>query len=374
MELFLTNAGQSLLYKVQGGKTLNFLRFGLGDGKLNGQAIQPLTNLINPKMSVELKRLDVKNDRVILGAFLDNKELTEGFYQRELGIFAEDPDTKAEILFMYANSADTSDYIDGNTGRVIEENLTVEIYISDVANISAVINESLVYALKSETGATVTATIDPNTYIMTIQLKNIDGTVLSEQQIDLPLETMVMDASYADGTLTLKLQNGTTVPIDISSIVSGLVPEGRTIAGIDLKDNITKAELQNALGMGDKENTSNKTTTLDENSTDTQYPSAKAVFEAIKNAGNVLAFENITVETSFWVEDTTYEEFGYKADISCEGVTAEYFSDVTFGVTEAISGNYAPISLTGAGTVTIYTVEQPESTIIIPSIICSKGA
>ena len=26
MELFLTNAGQSLLYKVQGGKTLNFLR------------------------------------------------------------------------------------------------------------------------------------------------------------------------------------------------------------------------------------------------------------------------------------------------------------------------------------------------------------
>ena len=289
MELFLTNAGQSLLYKVQGGKTLNFLRFGLGDGKLNGQAIQPLTNLINPKMSLELKRLDVKTDRVILGAFLDNKELTEGFYQRELGIFAEDPDTKAEILFMYANSADTSDYIDGNTGRVIEENLTVEIYISDVANISAIIDESLVYALKSETGATVATTIDPTTFIMTIQLKNIDGKVLSEQKIDLPLETMVMDASYANGTLTLELQNGTTVPIDISSIVSGLVPEGRTIAGIDLKDNITKTELQNALGMGEKENTSNKTTTLNENSTDTQYPSAKAVFEAIKNSQPTIA-------------------------------------------------------------------------------------
>ena len=123
-----------------------------------------------------------------------------------------------------------------------------------------------------------------NTFIMTIQLKNIDGKVLSEQQIDLPLETMVMNASYANGTLTLTLQNGTTVPIDISSIVSGLVPEGRTIAGIDLKDNITKAELQNALGMGEKENTSNKTTTLNENSTDTQYPSAKAVFEAIQNS------------------------------------------------------------------------------------------
>ena len=90
--------------------------------------------------------------------------------------------------------------------------------------------------------------------------------------------------------------------------------------------------------------------------------------------GNILTFENITVATTSFVEDTTYEEFGYKAEIPCTGVTADFFSDVTFDVAEAISGNYAPISLTGAGTVTIYAVEQPESTITIPSIICSKGA
>ena len=87
-----------------------------------------------------------------------------------------------------------------------------------------------------------------------------------------------------------------------------------------------------------------------------------------------LIFENITVAATAWIEDTTYEEFGYKAEIPCTGVTADFFSDVTFDVTEAISGNYAPISLTGDGIVTIYAVEQPESTIIIPSIICSKGA
>lgn len=90
--------------------------------------------------------------------------------------------------------------------------------------------------------------------------------------------------------------------------------------------------------------------------------------------GDILIFQNITVPTSLWQEDSTYEEFGYKADIPCEGVTADFFSDVTFDVTEAISGNYAPISLTGAGTVTIYAVEAPEITITIPSIICSKGA
>ena len=94
----------------------------------------------------------------------------------------------------------------------------------------------------------------------------------------------------------------------------------------------------------------------------------------IMGVGNILTFENITVGTTAFVGDTTYEDFGYKAEIPCLGVTADFFSDVTFGVAEALSGNYAPISLTGAGTVTIYAVEQPESTITIPSIICSKGA
>lgn len=90
--------------------------------------------------------------------------------------------------------------------------------------------------------------------------------------------------------------------------------------------------------------------------------------------GNIIIFENITVETTSFVEDTTYEEFGYKAEIPCEGVTEEFFPEVVFGVSDATSGNYSPICLSGDGIVTIYAVEQPESTITIPSIICSKGA
>ena len=91
-------------------------------------------------------------------------------------------------------------------------------------------------------------------------------------------------------------------------------------------------------------------------------------------AANILVFENKTVATTAWVEDTTYEEFGYKADISCAGVTDDFFSDVVFGVSEAVSGNYAPISLTSAGIVTIYAVELPSANITIPTILCSKGA
>lgn len=90
--------------------------------------------------------------------------------------------------------------------------------------------------------------------------------------------------------------------------------------------------------------------------------------------GNILTFSNITLETTVWVEDTTYSEFGYKADIPCTGVTEEFFPEVVFGVSDATSGNYSPICLSGDGIVTIYAVEAPESAITIHAISCSKGA
>ena len=87
-----------------------------------------------------------------------------------------------------------------------------------------------------------------------------------------------------------------------------------------------------------------------------------------------LIYENMIVSVSDWIADDTYEQFGYKADISCEGVTEEFFSDVVFGIEEAISGNYAPISKTSEGIVTIYAVDIPEGDITIPTIKCIKGA
>lgn len=145
MKLYLTAVGQALLYKAQGGQTLKLTRFGLGNGELGGQAIQELTALINEKMSSNITKLNVNTNKVVVGMSFTNSELTEGFYFRELGLFAEDPDSGEEVLYMYANAAEASDYIDSNTGKVIEENLDVEIIISDVKNITATIDGSLVY-------------------------------------------------------------------------------------------------------------------------------------------------------------------------------------------------------------------------------------
>lgn len=100
-------------------------------------------------------------------------------------------------------------------------------------------------------GTKLGLSIDEN-YIMTLQLLNGTGEVLSEKQFDFPIESTVVNAKYANGTLTLILQNGNEVPINVSDIVRGLVSSSFKIAGIDMTDDITAEELIKALGVDNK--------------------------------------------------------------------------------------------------------------------------
>lgn len=88
--------------------------------------------------------------------------------------------------------------------------------------------------------------------------------------------------------------------------------------------------------------------------------------------GASLLFKNKSVASSLWVADTTYTEFPFKADISCAGVTAEHIPNVVFNVTEAMSGNFAPVADTLSGYVRIYATEKPTTGITIPLIECKK--
>ena len=84
-------------------------------------------------------------------------------------------------------------------------------------------------------------------------------------------------------------------------------------------------------------------------------------------------FQNVTVAASAWANSSTYAGYPFAAVISCAGVTAEHVPEVTFGVTEATGGNFAPVALSGAGTVTIYAAEKPGGSITLPVIKCEKA-
>ena len=91
--------------------------------------------------------------------------------------------------------------------------------------------------LEAESGTHISLMVDSD-YKMTIKLLNKEGIVLSSGTVDLPIESLITKATYANGKLTLIFQSGDKSVIDISSLISGLVPETRTINGKPLATDV----------------------------------------------------------------------------------------------------------------------------------------
>lgn len=142
----LTNKGRALQAKAQAGVELVYTKAVIGDGNLGNQSIGPLTNVISAKKTYPLTRFSYTGNMASVGFDLTNQDVTTGFYFREIGIFATDPD-EGEILYWYANAGNTDDYIPpGGGSDVIEKTFDVLIFVGTSVNVSAVINESLIYA------------------------------------------------------------------------------------------------------------------------------------------------------------------------------------------------------------------------------------
>lgn len=87
----------------------------------------------------------------------------------------------------------------------------------------------------------------------------------------------------------------------------------------------------------------------------------------------VKIFSGVSVAASAWVSDSTYAAYPYAASITCPGVTASHVPEVVFGAAEAASGNFAPVALSGSGTVKIYAATKPTAAITVQSITCIKA-
>ena len=203
--------------------------------------------------------------------------------------------------------------------------------IPDVSNfIDKNVNNLVNYTLKTNTGSLIDLEINQTTYVVTLSLKDQDGNVISTDTIDLPLENVVVSGSY-DSTnqkIVLTLQSGDTVDIPVGALVSGLQSEitSQNKLASDLVDDsnsgnkfvttsekqiwnnkydkpsggIPKIDLANAVqssldkadtsiqDVSGKEDKTNKVTSLSSSSTDTQYPSAKCVYDIIGDVETIL--------------------------------------------------------------------------------------
>ncbi|MGW9124568.1 phage tail-collar fiber domain-containing protein [Paenibacillus chitinolyticus] len=147
----LTNKGRNLQAKAQTGVTLNYTRMGVGDGQLGGQSIPVLTKLIGEKKSLAISKLKIQTQgRAVIGAVLSNQDVTTGFYFREIGIYAQDPD-EGEILYCYGNAGANAEYIPPVGGAdIIEKSIDAIVVVGNAANVTATIDSSLVYATQGD--------------------------------------------------------------------------------------------------------------------------------------------------------------------------------------------------------------------------------
>lgn len=148
-----TDEGKALQAKAQAGTALKFTKMQLGDGELGSQAIAAMTGLINPLITVGISGVKAGNNYATVKSNFSNSGLTTGFFWREIGVFAADPekpnDRNSDILYCYANAGSLAEYIPAAGSEIIEKIISIPCIIGDAENVSAEI-ESGIYATKEE--------------------------------------------------------------------------------------------------------------------------------------------------------------------------------------------------------------------------------
>ncbi|GEM_PF-1156839 len=139
----MTHAGITLQAKALAGVPLTFTRVGIGDGYVpEGTDLQDLTELVHETEALNIVELvNIEDGKVRLQARVTNEGVTEGFYIREIGIFANDPDA-GEILYAVTNAGERADYIPEEGGGIIEEILNLITIVGNAANVTATIDSA----------------------------------------------------------------------------------------------------------------------------------------------------------------------------------------------------------------------------------------
>ena len=176
--------------------------------------------------------------------------------------------------------------------------------------------------------------------------------------------------------------------LDSEKAAKAASPVAGNLAGLDANGNPTNSGKKPAdfadanhthAGKADKVNsaTAGHFAGLDANGNLTDSGKKASDFANASHAhagyAEVKIFSGVSVAASAWASDNTYAAYPYAASIACSGVTTSHVPEVVFGATEAASGNFAPVALSGSGTVKIYAATKPTAAITVQSITCIKA-
>lgn len=138
--MFLTKQGIELQAKAQSGVRLNFTKLTIGDGQ-HDQNIEDITSLSNPLKDLTISGIQVDKGQCRIHSAITNQGITQGFFIREIGLFAEDPDA-GEILYSIALATE-SDYLPAEGGATVVNNeFEIIAIVANATNITATISNT----------------------------------------------------------------------------------------------------------------------------------------------------------------------------------------------------------------------------------------
>ncbi|MCR5175687.1 MAG: phage tail protein [Anaerovibrio sp.] len=242
----LTAAGRALQAKVEIGATLSLTRIKLGDGTESMSAVDALTDLVSPKTVLGISSATAADGIATITGVMSASQLNAGFYCREWGLFAQDPDV-GEILYMVT--------IDSNP-----EWLPASTQASQV---------SATYALKVAVtnASSITVNIDPaglvdaDTLAKASRLRQINtayaaGAIVYDMQLSahpdwrleckvagtsssalLDLSSAVLGDTVSDGTVTWVIKRAYTTEGDFFEIDTngGLMPAADPVYSVNFE-------------------------------------------------------------------------------------------------------------------------------------------
>ncbi|MDT3416183.1 hypothetical protein QO009_002051 [Brevibacillus aydinogluensis] len=141
--MILTKKGRDLQAKAEAGVTLTFTKVKIGDGQLaQGQSLEDLNDLVSPQKILTIGSVQAEGNGLCrIRANITNQGITQGFYVREIGLFAQDPQL-GEILYAIA-TASAADYLPPEGGATVVNNqFDIIVIVGNATQISATISPS----------------------------------------------------------------------------------------------------------------------------------------------------------------------------------------------------------------------------------------
>lgn len=140
----ITEKGHALMAKTLSGETkMTFSKVCTSDHQYpSGTDFEKLTSLTGVKQTSEISNIAlISNVSVKVRSIFENTDLSEGYYVRAIGLFAQDPD-EGEILYS-VTTANQSDWMPPNNGvsasSILIDLITV---ISNASNVTIEVNQN----------------------------------------------------------------------------------------------------------------------------------------------------------------------------------------------------------------------------------------